>query len=185
MKKVLSHVNVYCRKHKYNEPERWCDVRGATPKVYGRTDTGNCTYGPSTWYAYSDVGDGETPKEGSKHDLRFYPGPSDATYSNTTLRNHGFKLVWHGTVEEALKKPNSEFRPGDVSTQYYMTTGSSKGVKKSAHGCMWTGSDWRSDFVQNTIMANTKFTGRDGNYSVCIWRHPDYQEPGMDVIEVT
>ena len=153
--------------------------------MYNKTGSGWCTYGPSTWYAYSDVGEGERPKAGSKHDLRFYPGPATATHNNTTLRQYGFKLVWHGTVKDALALPNSSFRPGDVCTQYYMTTGSKKGVKKSAHGCMWTGTDWRSDFVQRTIMANTGYTGRDGNYSVCIWRNPEYQEPGMDVKEVS
>ena len=185
MKKVLSHVNIFCHAHNYSIEKEWYDVKGATPKVYNRTGSGWCTYGPSTWYAYSDVGAGEKPKTGSKHDLHFYPGPDTATYSNTTLRQYGFKLVWHGTVQDALKLPTSSFRPGDVCTQYYMTTGSSKGEHKSAHGCMWTGKDWRSDFVQGSIMANRKFTGRDGNYSVCIWRNPEYQEPGMDVKEVS
>jgi hypothetical protein len=185
MKKVLSHVNIFCHAHNYSIEKEWYDVKGATPKVYNKTGSGWCTYGPSTWYAYSDVGAGEKPKTGSKHDLHFYPGPDTATYSNTTLRQYGFKLVWHGTVQDALKLPTSSFRPGDVCTQYYMTTGSSKGENKSAHGCMWTGKDWRSDFVQGSIMANRKFTGRDGNYSVCIWRNPEYQEPGMDVKEVS
>jgi hypothetical protein len=85
------------------------------------------------------------------------------------------KMVWHGTIAEAKAKPKSEFRPGDVCTQYYYTTKH----EPSAHGCMWTGKDWRSDFIQPGIMANSKFTDRDGNYSVCIWRHPDFQEPGL------
>jgi len=181
MKKVLSHVNVYCHAHNYSNRKEWYDVRGSGSSVYGKTHGGYCTYGPSTWYAYSDVSDGQTPVSGSKHDLHFYPSPDKANHRNTTLGSYGFKMVWHGTVEDALKLPNSSFRPGDVSTQYYYNGHG----EKSAHGCMYTGKDWRSDSVQRTIMANTSFKGRDGNYSVCIWRHPDYQEPGMSVKEVT
>ena len=169
MKKVLSNVNKICLRHNYNNNGSWYDVRkeGATKPC----PKGMCTYGPSTWYSTA----------GNRYDLRFYPGPASATHNNTTLSSYGMKLVWHGTVEESLRLNKSQFRPGDVSTQYYYKTDG----KASAHGCMWTGEDWRSDFVQNTIMASRNYTGRDGNYSVCIWRHPDFQEPGATVEEVT
>ena len=86
-----------------------------------------------------------------------------------------------GTVEDSLKLSKDQFRPGDVATEYYVRTDG----EASGHACMWTGKDWRSDFVQSSIMADKRYTGRDGNYSVCIWRHPDFQEPGQKVVEVT
>jgi hypothetical protein len=87
------------------------------------------------------------------------------------LEKYGFKMIWHGTIAQALALPISKFKPGDISTQhYYMTNGDASG-----HGCMFTGKDWRSYFKQSTIMANQKFTDRDGDYSVCLWRNPQYQ----------
>jgi hypothetical protein len=162
MKLVLKDVNHYYIRHEYSSPgsRRAVKKSGVSDAPF---DTGKCTYGPSTWYNNAGL------------DLHFYPGPESALYSNTTLGNYGFKLVWHGTVPQALALPKSWFRPGDVSTQYYYNLKH----KKSAHGCMYTGKDWRSDFVQATIMANKDFIGRDGDYSVCIWRHPDFQEPGL------
>lgn len=165
MKLVLKDVNHYYIRHQYSNPgsRRAVKKSGVSDAPF---DSGKCTYAPSTWYNNAGL------------DLHFYPGPESALYSNTTLGNYGFKLVWHGTVQQALALPKACFRPGDVSTQYYYNQNN----KKSAHGCMYTGKDWRSDFVQATIMANTKFVGRDGAYSVCIWRHPAFQEPGLPLV---
>ena len=162
MKKVLQDVSHYYIRHEYNKPSSRRAVKGSGAND-APFDSGKCTYAPSTWYNNAGL------------DLHFYPGPSEADHNNTTLGQYGMKMVWHGTVKQALELPTSSFRPGDVSTQYYYN---GKG-KKSAHGCMWTGKDWRSDFVQRTIMANTSFKGRDGDYSVCIWRHPSFQEPNL------
>jgi len=165
MKSVLSKINYICLRHQYKNESAWHTVRGSGATDKPPCPSGKCTYGPSTWYNEAGL------------DLHFYPGPAEATYENTTLSQYGFKLVWHGTVEQSLSLPSSSFRPGDVSTQYYITTAN----KYSAHGCMFTGKDWRSDFVQRTIMANPKFIGRQGDYSVCIWRHPSFQEPGLSI----
>ena len=166
MRKVLSRVNEICVNHRYGDKNSWYTVRGANGNRKP-CPTSKCTFGPSTWYN----------EAGREYDLHFYPGPKVANHNNTTLGNYGMKMVWHGTIAEAKAKPKSEFRPGDVCTQYYYTTKH----EPSAHGCMWTGKDWRSDFIQSGIMANSKFTDRDGNYSVCIWRHPDFQEPGLSL----
>ena len=40
---------------------------------------------------------------------------------------------------------------------------------------MWTGSEWRSDFIQGGIWVYGNQTGRDGDYSVCIYRNPKLQ----------
>lgn len=182
MKKVLSHLNIFCNRHNYSNENEWYDVKGASPVVYGKTIGGRCTYAPSTWYAYAgELNNNGTPKSGNKYDLRFYDGPKTANHNNTTLGNYGFKMVWHGTIRDALALDKSQFRPGDISTQYYYKTDGSV----SSHGCMYTGKDWRSDYVQQTIMANPNFTDRDGTYSVCIWRHPDFQEDGNTVISIT
>jgi len=168
MKKVLSNIKIYYREHEYGNESYKRAVRKAwndkTPLVSGvEVDYGKCTCGPSTWY------------NNAGNDLFFWDSPKTATYNNTKLGQCGMKMVWHGTVDEAKQLPISKFRPGDVCTQYYNT-----GKGPSAHGCMWTGTDWRSDFVQyNRIMANQSYTGRGGDYAVCIWRHPDFQEPNL------
>ena len=182
MKKILSRLNEICLKHNYHIHSEWRTVRG-TSGTKPFCPSGKCTYGPSTWYACADVGVGETPRKNSPHDLHFWDTPEGATHNKTYLGNYGMKMVWHGTVQQALSLSNDFFRPGDVSTQYYYTKkdGNGRPYNPSAHGCMWTGVDWRSDFKQQTIMANQKFSDRDGDYSVCIWRCPEFQEPGLSL----
>jgi len=41
----------------------------------------------------------------------------------------------------------------------------------SAHGAMWTGEDWRSDFVQNNPYPYSS-VGRGGKETFILWRHP-------------
>jgi hypothetical protein len=41
----------------------------------------------------------------------------------------------------------------------------------SAHAAMWTGQDWRSDFVQNNPYPYSS-VGRGGNETFILWRHP-------------
>lgn len=168
MKKVLSRVNNICLRHNYGNKNSWYSVRGTGGDR--PSPEGKCTYGPSTWYH----------EAGKKYDLYFYEDPKTATYKNTTLPDYGMKLVWHGTIAQAKELPNSSFRPGDVSTQYYFKDAEKQ--RPSSHGCMWTGKDWRSDFVQNGIMANKNYFDRNGDYSVCIWRHPDLQEPNTSIV---
>ena len=170
MKKVLAHCDTLYLHHVYAEDGgKPYAVRFSENKRDQPAPQSACTFGPSTWYSYA------------KRDIRFGGGPSERNHSNDGIRNYGFKMVWHGTVEDSLKLSKDQFRPGDVATEYYYKPGNIP----SGHACMWTGKDWRSDFVQSSIMANKKYTNRDGNYSVCIWRHPDFQEPGQKVVEVT
>lgn len=185
MKKVLSMVDFLCHAHQYKTASEWYVVRGlgnnGKVRDSGKVKCGNsvitvskpasqgwCTFGPSTWYQQAGI------------DIHFGGDPHQRTYKSEVtegIQKYGFKLVWSGTVEAALNLPNSRFRPGDVATEYYYKD---NGVR-SGHACMWTGSDWRSDFVQQTIMASTKYKGREGDKSVCIWRHPDFQEPGLSL----
>ena len=186
MKAILSNLNKLCLKHRYNDSSSWRSVRDSKGRRLNSSlpicETGKCTYGPSTWYNYA----------GSKYDLHFWKegySPETALHNTTSLESRGMVMVWHGTVEEALALPTSKFRPGDVSTQHYYkkshedaSTGRIVYSAPSSHACMWTGKDWRSDFVQPTIMASTKFKGRDNDYSVCLWRHPDLQEPNLPLV---
>jgi hypothetical protein len=158
MRKVLSDVNHICLAHNYRNPSSWYCVRKSGANDKPQCPKGKCTYGPSTWYNNAGL------------DIHFYPNPSSANHSNTILGNYGFKMIWHGTAEAAKNLRNSQFAPGDVATMYVRT---SEG--NTAHGCMWTGKDWRSDFVQNSVWVYGSAPGRDGDYSVCIWRHPGFQ----------
>lgn len=176
MKKVLQDVSHFYLSHEYKKPEKRVAVRGSGCNDAPQSPPRQCTNAPSTWY------------NNAGNDLCFWTreiGPSGATHENTLLndKKYNMVLVWHGTINKAKALPNSSFRPGDVCTQYYYK-GSNK-TNPSSHGCMWTGHDWRSDFIQSTIMADSRFTDanmRDGDYSVCIWRNPKFQEPGQTVV---
>lgn len=176
MKKVLSDVG---RAH-LQTGKVYKLYKGNDPR---RTVHGQCTSGPSTWYENS----------GMKF-LRDWWGDLSVSNSNhveTTKVMHRmkFKLVRHGTIEDAKTWNSRGFvKIGDICSQHYYITSKEKGRHASSHGCMWTGKDWRSDFIQSTIMASSSQTNRDNrdnDYSVCLWRHPDYQEPGVTVEEVT
>ena len=122
-----------------------------------------CTCGPATWYGRAGLR------------LTFWngKGPAGAMHEDVhkCLGAVGFKMVWHGTGAEANQILPSQLRPGDIACMHSATSG---------HACMWTGSDWRSDFIQNRCYVYNS-AGRDGNYSCHIWRHPDFQEPGLTV----
>lgn len=166
MKKVMSRINHVCIQGKYNDEKYWRNVRNSGCKKYQYDcPERHCTCGPATWYHIAGLS------------ISFWSSPKTANHNNTKLVNSGFKMVWHGTVEayKALKKDS--FRIGDIATMYanYASGG------PTSHACMYCGNgEWRSDFVQRGgawVYRNGK--GRDGDYSVCIWRHPEFQEPGL------
>ena len=180
MKKVLQNVSVLF----LGSPKEgnWYTLQKLKTKPnssYPVCPSGKCTAGPKTWYWYS----------GLDISNNFYPNGPYATYNaNTdkpcnvyTLWQKGFKAVWHGTYEQAkqIEQVKGWARPGDVCTQIYNSTKQNKyGNYNSGHGCMFTGNDWRSDYLQGHMCASYDFTSRFGKYSVVIWRHPDYQESG-------
>ena len=158
MKKILANTN-----RAYSDDFGWYTLKGPkdTYSDNGVRVKGVCTSGPTTWYKNAGI------------NLRWWKSASTATHTEPQKHfiDNGFKLVWHGNRDEALKLKPSQFAPGDISTLHgYNLSG-----KASSHGAMWTGSDWRSDFIQNSIWVYGKNNGRDGNYSVCIWRHPNLQ----------
>ena len=178
-----------------------------------QTYYGACTSGPTTWYnrvGFVAVNETTGAKEAFSADRWWSYGGgsvSTSTYAATAKYFHalrpaeggttGFKLVWHGNLSNCgnssspADKKNTVWggsasgdfviKPGDIAT-FHIKKGSGGA---SSHGVMWTGKDWRSDAIQNALSCyGTKGVGRDGDYSVCIWRHPDLQEPGETVIEV-
>ena len=158
MKKILANT-----KRAYSDDFGWYTLKGPrdTYSDNGVRVKGACTSGPTTWYKNAGI------------NLKWWVSASTATHTEPQKHfiDNGFKLVWHGTRDQALKLKPSQFAPGDISTLHgYNLSGNA-----SSHGAMWTGSDWRSDFIQNSIWVYGKNNGRDGDYSVCIWRHPDLQ----------
>lgn len=172
MKKVLSKINKYCMNHNYGNTKNW---RNVTPK-YIKGVNGNCVKSVRTWY-----------HEGGINIQPWGTNPHSVTYETTKMYDKDnpadkFNLVWHGTLneyKELEKNQSSFFRLGDVATMYVVKSSGNK----SAHICMFCGKtpngglDWRSDFKQTSAWVYPNGKGRNGDYSVCIWRHPDFQEP--------
>ena len=147
-----------------------CRLYGANYKIQYGVYHSCCTCGPTTWYMRA----GGWLPEFKKPIVWWLPqNYKSSTYEATraNLTGRGFKLVWHGNRDDALKLDNSILRPGDICTCHvYRSDGS-----PSSHAQMWTGKDWRSDAIQRGIWIYGRGTGRQGDYSVCIWRHPDLQ----------
>lgn len=152
MKKVLSDVSHY--------------THGGQTYPVGTKGRGWCTYGPATWYGNAGVRmTFWRPDEYSSVDWQ---------QASTNMTNNGFTCVWTGTMEEARQLPESSFRPGDVS----ILLGNYKSGKPTSHAAMWTGKDWRSDFIQNNIAVYN--SGRQGSHSASIWRIKRFQEGVSD-----
>lgn len=153
LSKILSNVNFICMKHQYNNKSAWYRVRGANVAGYADSPRGKCTYGPSTWYYSAGM------------DLTFWEDYKTATISTTKLPKYGFVPVWQGGVEDSKTKMQSMVKPGDICTMY-VKKGSGGG---SSHACMWTGHDWRSDFIQNNAWVYGASQPRD---NMVLWRYP-------------
>lgn len=124
-----------------------------------------CTYGPTTWYYNAGI------------TLCWWCGSwknPDFECVKKRMHSYDFYCAGHWDFEEARNLPTSVFRPGDVAALLPNI--------QTSHGLMWTGSDWRSDCIeQNICSAYPRCkNGRDGNYSVSIWRRHDCQEPGLE-----
>lgn len=118
--------------HDYTIKGNWYYVRGVTP-IQGLSECGEhkCTYGVSTWYYLAG---------GSGYDFTFW------RTGNVNIHIVGCKdklnvIQKWSSFDEANKYLNvpGNVEVGDILTYHH------NGTK---HGCMWTGKDWRSDFVQ-------------------------------------
>lgn len=105
-----------------------------------------CTSGPATWYRRAGLHltfwNGAQPfTPANKH---YQKGKRSATVQDmkASLIRAGFQIVWSGTGQDANTKLASLgiLRPGDIATMLSYDSG---------HAAMWTGEDWRSDFLQD------------------------------------
>ena len=169
MKKVLSKLDYFKNRGK-SIPG--CPS-GAMCPLKGHGYWGKCTYGPTTFYGNAGIslyfwcdvyGACRKHKSG-------YPLFPTFNCIKKTMDRYGFYLAGHWDFDEARALPTTTFRPGDVATLACSPCG--------AHGLMWTGHDWRSDVIEKNICSAypNQHKGKFGNYSVCIWRRLDCQEP--------
>lgn len=146
-----------------------CQKTQYVTKSYTKGVNGWCIWGPITWY------------KNANFNLKFWkkqPPTYNSTYSGL---NAGFVPVWHGN-KSALHKYN-EWRPGDVCTIYTGKESKSSGY----HGVMYTGKDFRSDFLQTQAdcYANQSNPNDNDPYYAVIWRQPSCQEDGAVVKKMT
>lgn len=151
-------------------------------KNYTLTKTSHhaCTSGPATWYRKAGLHltfwNGAQPfTPANKHYQR---GKRSATVQDmkASLIRAGFQIVWSGTGQDANTKLASLgiLRPGDVATMLSYDSG---------HAAMWTGEDWRSDFLQDDKPYPYTSVGRGGNETFILWRHPQFQDQIEDNIQ--
>lgn len=135
-----------------------------------------CTSGPATWYGRAGLHltfwNGAQPfMPGNKY---YKKGKRSATVEDmkAPLIKAGFQIVWSGTGQQANSQLASSeiLRPGDVATML---------SKDSAHAAMWTGQDWRSDFLQDDKPYPYSSVGRGGNETFILWRHPKFQDDSV------
>lgn len=132
-----------------------------------------CTSGPATWYRRAGIHltfwNGAQPY--APGHANYKRGKRSATVKDmkASLLKSGFQIVWSGTGQDANTKLASLgiLRPGDVATML---------SSNSAHAAMWTGQDWRSDFLQDNKPYPYSLPGRGGNETFILWRHPKLQD---------
>lgn len=151
-------------------------------KNYTLTKTSHhaCTSGPATWYRKAGLHltfwNGAQPfTPANKH---YQKGKRSATVQDmkSSLTRAGFQIVWSGTGQDANTKLASLgiLKPGDIATMLSYDSG---------HAAMWTGEDWRSDFLQDDKPYPYTSVGRGGNETFILWRHPQFQDQIEDNIQ--
>lgn len=141
---------------------------------------GACTSGPATWYRRAGVHltfwNGAQPYTSTHKNYR--RGVRSATVADMKepLIKAGFQIVWTGTGQQANSELQSSgiLRPGDVATML---------SSNSAHAAMWTGQDWRSDFLQGDKPYPYSSVGRGGNETFILWRLPGIQDEGQQPVQ--
>ena len=135
-----------------------------------------CTSGPATWYRRAGLHltfwNGAQPYTSTHKNYK--KGVRSATVADmkASLSKAGFQIVWSGTGQQANSQLQSSgiLRPGDVATML---------SSNSAHAAMWTGQDWRSDFLQGNKPYPYSSVGRGGNETFIVWRHPNFQSDNV------
>ena len=139
-----------------------------------------CTSGPQTWYLRAGISlsfwGGGTPY--TKDNKRYKGGtPVTVDMMLKSLARCGMEAIWQGTGKDANRLLNSSkyLRPGDVAAMIGYN---------SAHGAMWTGEDWRSDYLQGTKVypySAEAGAARGGPKGFVLWRHKALADPDVDI----
>lgn len=141
---------------------------------------GCCTSGPSTWYKRGFAKKGFNCCFNSDN---WWIGPTGVhNKTGTKMGNYGFRLIYStsNTSIESVRNwlKTCELKPGDIVT---MLAKHQNGTF-TTHGEMWTGLDWRSDFIQNDSIpySNELRVGSSDGRSLCVWRFDDnlFEEQG-------
>lgn len=122
-----------------------------------------CTSGPGTWL------------KAMGYDVDEHGGWWTTPYSTSTtqaefIKNDPthWKLVYHSTGDKA--NDFQGMQAGDIALSFATKTNGSA----TSHAQMYTGTDWRSDFIQNDAWVYGKNAGRNGDQSYQVWRYvPD------------
>lgn len=129
----------------------------------GKDPGGKCTSGPETFYR----------KAGLELASLWWNTGNPHTATDTKLREKGFKLVWHGTAQQAKNKDYKDIlKPGDLIVNYGNYSSSNKNHPNgpSGHWAIWTGTQWISDLKQGTEGFVYGTRGRLGDHSAEIYR---------------
>lgn len=136
---------------------------------------GACTSGPATWYGRAGIHlsfwNGAQPYTSTHKNYNKKKRSATVEDMKASLSKAGFQIVWSGTGQDANTKLASSgiLRPGDVATML---------SSNSAHAAMWTGEDWRSDFLQGNKPYPYSSVGRGGNETFILWRYQPFQDGG-------
>ena len=135
---------------------------------------GQCTYGPSTFYA--SLGLQGYFWKGSNSDNSNNP----KTAVDTNLTKKGFEKVWTGSYDD-VKQDESGFRtnilkPGDLVITYGVKEKKDGSEENSSHIAMWTGKEFISDFKQKGMFVyNKERMGTDGSVQVLRLKNPQVE----------
>ena len=169
LKKILENTN-----HAYSEiyGNYILGKKGQSYNYKSKKVVGDTISGPKTWYKRAGI------------NLDFWKD-SVLTYNeiNDKFTKNGFELIYHGNeyttkVLEKSKKDIRRLKEGDLCTLLIVKV-ENKVRKKFVHGAMWTGTQWRSSFIQDSIWPyGSDYVGaiEEGNYCVCIWRYKDFMD---------
>ncbi|MDO4465394.1 MAG: DUF192 domain-containing protein [Bacillota bacterium] len=121
-----------------------------------------CTTGPMGWwnehFVKSDKG-----RELDLKPISFWNRLDDS--DSDLLHDDDWETVFHGYGADGNNY--SDLKPGDIAISFAYD----KNGKKTKHASMWTGSDWRSDFIQNHAWVYSNVKGRNGDNSFMILRN--------------
>lgn len=121
-----------------------------------------CTTGPKGWWNKYLAETDEGRAAGIKP-INFWNRLDDS--DSDLLHDEDWETVFHGYGADGNNY--TDLKPGDIAISFaYDNNG-----KKTKHAAMWTGNDWRSDFIQKHAWVYGNPKGRNGDHSFIILRN--------------